>query len=480
MLEIYEPSRVFHYFEEICAIPHPSYHEKQISDYIVNFAKEHNIQYWQDDLYNVIMIKEASEGYEDVEPVIIQGHMDMVAEQDSDCKKDMLKEGLDLQVIDGFISAKGTTLGGDDGVAVAMALAILEDDTIKHPRIEVIITVSEEVGMEGAAGIDVSMLKGHKMLNLDSEEEGIFLAGCAGGCRLDLTATMNQVEATGVKITIEIDNCTGGHSGSEIDKMRANASMLIIRLLSKAVLLSDGGIKLAYFMGGTKDNAITRSAKAIFFVDENISDKLIDEAENIIDEYSVSDPDMELNITDETGKCGLAADETTSANFISMAASCPKGVQRMSLDTLGLVETSLNLGVTAFDMEEAAEAKLSYCIRSSVESAKNALIEKIALIGKVHGAQVGIHGSYPAWQFKRQSQFRDTMVEIYEDMFGVRPQVMTLHAGLECGLLSEKIKDLDAVSLGPELYDIHTPKERLSIASTKRMYDYVLKVLEHK
>ena len=480
MLENYEPKRVFHYFEEICGIPHASYHEKEISDYLVAFAKEHDIPCWQDELYNVVMIKEASAGLENAEPIIIQGHMDMVAEQDSDCTKDMLKEGLDLEVVEGFVTAKGTTLGGDDGIAVAMALAILEDDTIKHPRLEVIITVSEEVGMEGAAGIDLSMLKGHRMLNLDSEEEGIFLAGCAGGCRVDLTLPVKEIEASGVKIAIDIDNLTGGHSGTEIDKNRANAARIMTRLLAKAVLESEDGIKLASFMAGTKDNAITRSAKAVFFASKNVSDALIEEASKIADEFAVSDPDMEISIEDEEDKSGKAADSASSEKIVAMITACPNGIIRMSLDTPGLVETSLNQGVTAFDIEEKTEAKVSFSVRSSVDSAKLSLVDRLAIVGKSFGAKVDVHGMYPAWQFNRTSQFRDTMVDIYEKMFGARPKVETMHAGLECGLLSEKIPGLDAVSLGPEMHDIHTPKERLSIASTKRLYDYVLEVIANK
>ena len=285
-----KPERVFHYFEEICNIPHPSYHEEKISAYLVDFAKAHNLEYYQDDLYNVIMIKEASEGMENAAPIILQGHMDMVAEQDDDCKKDMLTEGLDLEIVDGFVTAKGTTLGGDDGIAVAMALAILEDEELKHPRIEVIITVSEEVGMEGAAGIDVSMLKGRKLLNLDSEEEGHFLAGCAGGCRVDVEFPVKKESLKGALVSIEVKNCTGGHSGAEIDKGRANASYVANRVLAAG--LEAGEVCIVDLVGGTKDNAIPRATSAKVVTTPAVVDAMTKEADAIKNEFAITDPEM--------------------------------------------------------------------------------------------------------------------------------------------------------------------------------------------
>ena len=474
-----KPERVFHYFEEICGIPHPSYHEEKISAYLVDFAKAHNLEYYQDDLYNVIMIKEAAKGYEDVEPIIIQGHMDMVAEQEDSCKKDMLNEGLDLEIVDGYVTAKGTTLGGDDGIAVATALALLEDENLKAPRLEVIITVSEEVGMEGAAGIDLSMLKGKKLLNLDSEDEGIFTVGCAGGCRLDVDYEYKMAEKTGKKIEIEISECEGGHSGQEIDKGRANATHLVNRILSVACENAD--IYLADYVGGTKDNAIPRATSAVILVkDEDLSkvaDALVDEATAISNEYAITDPNMEITITDgEPATLQVVSAEDTF-KIVSLINAMPNGVQSMSHDIEGLVETSLNLGILNMDENRI---HFSSALRSSVDSAKAALIRKIELVAKAYGAKTSKHGIYPAWEFKRDSSFREDMVNIYQEMFNVTPVVETIHAGLECGLLGSKIKGLDAVSIGPQMHDIHTPKERLSIESTERMYEYVKKVLEKK
>lgn len=468
-----KPERVFHYFEEICNIPHPSYHEEKISAYLVDFAKAHNLEYYQDDLYNVIMIKEASEGMENAASIILQGHMDMVAEQDDDCKKDMLTEGLDLEIVDGFVTAKGTTLGGDDGIAVAMALAILEDEELKHPRIEVIITVSEEVGMEGAAGIDVSMLKGRKLLNLDSEEEGHFLAGCAGGCRVDVEFPVKKESLKGALVSIEVKNCTGGHSGAEIDKGRANASYVANRVLAAG--LEAGEVCIVDLVGGTKDNAIPRATSAKVVTTPAVVDAMTKEADAIKNEFAITDPEMEIVITNEGNVVVDGVNAAQSERFIQLLQSMPNGVQTMSHDIEGLVETSLNLGILNVLDDEI---KYSCSLRSSVDSAKNALIRKVLMVAKAFGCQTSIHGEYPAWEYLRESSFRDEMVKIYTEMYGEAPIVETIHAGVECGLLASKLPGLDAVSIGPEMYDIHTPKERLSIASTERVYNYVRKVIE--
>ncbi|WP_033152654.1 aminoacyl-histidine dipeptidase [Pseudobutyrivibrio ruminis] len=468
-----KPERVFHYFEEICNIPHPSYHEEKISAYLVDFAKAHNLEYYQDDLYNVIMIKEASEGMENASPIILQGHMDMVAEQDDDCKKDMLTEGLDLEIVDGFVTAKGTTLGGDDGIAVAMALAILEDEELKHPRIEVIITVSEEVGMEGAAGIDVSMLKGRKLLNLDSEEEGHFLAGCAGGCRVDVEFPVKKESLKGALVSIEVKNCTGGHSGAEIDKGRANASYVANRVLAAG--LEAGEVCIVDLVGGTKDNAIPRATSAKVVTTPAAIEAMTKEAAAIKNEFAITDPEMEIVITNEGNVVVDGVNAAQSERFIQLLQCMPNGVQTMSHDIEGLVETSLNLGILNVLDDEI---KYSCSLRSSVDSAKNALIRKVLMVAKAFGCQTSIHGEYPAWEYLRESSFRDEMVKIYTDMYGEAPTVETIHAGVECGLLASKLPGLDAVSIGPEMYDIHTPKERLSIASTERVYNYVRKVIE--
>ncbi len=468
-----KPERVFHYFEEICNIPHPSYHEEKISAYLVDFAKAHNLEYYTDDLYNVIMIKEASAGMENAAPIILQGHMDMVAEQEPDCNKDMLTEGLDLEIVDGYVTAKGTTLGGDDGIAVAMALAILEDEELKHPRLEVIITVSEEVGMEGAAGIDVSMLKGRKLLNLDSEEEGHFLAGCAGGCRMDIKYPFKKESISGDLITINVKDCTGGHSGAEIDKGRANASHIANRVLCAG--LEAGEICLVDYVGGTKDNAIPRTTVAKVITSAEAVAAMEKEAKAIINEYAITDPEMKIEITNAGATTVEGANVADSRRVIELINCMPNGIQAMSHDIEGLVETSLNLGILNV-LEDGVQFSCS--LRSSVDSAKTALMRKVSMVGKAFGCEISVHGEYPAWEYLRESVFRDELVKIYKDMTGEEPIVETIHAGVECGLLASKLPGLDAVSIGPEMHDIHTPKERLGIASTERIYNFVVKVIE--
>ncbi|MDC7279330.1 aminoacyl-histidine dipeptidase [Butyrivibrio fibrisolvens] len=468
-----KPERVFHYFEEICNIPHPSYHEEKISAYLVNFAKEHNLEYYTDELYNVIMIKEASEGMENVAPIILQGHMDMVAEQDPDCTKDMLTEGLDLEVVDGYVTAKGTTLGGDDGIAVAMALALLEDETLKHPRLEVIITVSEEVGMEGAAGIDVSMIKGRKLLNLDSEEEGHFLAGCAGGCRMELEYPAKKEQVKGNLVSVEINDCTGGHSGTEIDKGRANATLMVNRMLAAAAEVAD--VQLVDFVGGTKDNAIPRATSAKVVTTAEAVKAMEAEAAAIKNEFAVTDPEMKIDIKSQGEASVEAVSAADTKRMIQLLSCMPDGVQAMSHDIEGLVETSLNLGILKLTEDGL---NFSCALRSSVDSAKTALMRKVSMVGNAFGCKISTHGQYPAWEYKRDSSFRDELVALYEEMTGEKALVETLHAGVECGLLASKLPGLDAVSIGPEMHDIHTPKERLGIASTERIYNYVRRVIE--
>lgn len=474
-----EPKNVFSYFEDICNIPHPSYKEKRISDYLVAFAKEHHLEYYQDALYNVIIIKEATAGYEEVEPIILQGHMDMVCEKKPDSSKNMDEEGLELVVDGDFIYAKDTTLGGDDGIAVAYALAILADESLEHPRLEFVCTVSEEVGMEGASALDVSVLKGRRLLNMDSEEEGYFLASCAGGCRADVTLPVTREERNGVKLTVSVENLAGGHSGGEIDKGRANANCLMADMLRD--LNDTAAIYLVSMEGGNKDNAIPRDCVAEILVAEDDVAAVVSKFEKVATgakkEYETSDENMKLTITDDGNATRPALCEKDTTKAIALIEALPNGIMRMSQEIEGLVETSLNLGVLAL-REDALE--LRYALRSSVGSAKESLLEKIICVARFMGADVESSGSYPAWEYKKESVFREDMIALYEEMFGKKPVVEAIHAGLECGILSGKIPDLDCVSMGPDMYDIHTTEERLSISSTKRMYDYIVALLRRK
>ena len=389
-----EPKNVFSFFEDICNIPHPSYKEEKISNYLVEFAKARNLEYYQDSLYNVIIIKEASKGYEDVAPIILQGHMDMVCEKTPDCDKNMDEEGLDLEVNGDFVSAKGTTLGGDDGIAVAYALAILDDDSIAHPRLEFVCTVSEEVGMEGAAGIDVSMLKGKKLLNMDSEDVGIMLASCAGGCSAQVKLRLNRTEVTGTKLRISISGLTGGHSGVEIDKGRGNANVLMSRILRDAA--EEAPIFIVSVEGGKKDNAIPRECLSEIIVEEDKAEAVkaaVEEAVNEIrEEFASSDADFNVTTELSDGCSVKAVTKEDSAKAVALIQSLPNGIMRMSQDIDNLVETSLNLGIISLDESGIC---LRFALRSSVGVALKNLKNQIACVSKTYGGSVEFTGEYP-------------------------------------------------------------------------------------
>lgn len=471
-----EPKEVFRYFEEICGIPHPSYKEEKISNYLVSFAKEHNLEYYQDDLKNVIIIKEASAGYEDVEPIILQGHMDMVCEKVPGCDIDFENDGLKLMIDGDYITADGTTLGGDDGIAVAYALAILASDEIEHPRMEFMCTVSEEVGMEGALGVDVSVLKGRKLLNLDSEEEGIMLISCAGGCRAECELPAEWETIEGQQIEIHIDGLLGGHSGVEINKGRANSNMILGR-----ILLAAGEVQSYRLMsceGGNKDNVIPRETKAVVVVTEN-ADAFIAAVEKagaeIAAEYPTTDPDITVKAQVIGTGAVKALSEQATVRAAALINTLPNGIQSMSADIDGLVETSLNLGVLRLTEENFA---LRYALRSSVGTALRYLRAKMKMIAEQLGGSLTLSSDYPAWEYKRDSKLRDDMAEVYRRMYGTEMKIEAIHAGLECGILSGKIPNLDAVSIGPDMVAVHTAEEKLSISSTKRTWEFILEVMK--
>lgn len=473
-----EPKQVFHYFEEISGIPRGSYHEKQISDYLVCFAKEHGFTVYQDDLYNVVMLVPGSKGREAEEALILQGHMDMVCEKTEDADIDMEKEGLSLLVDGDFVKAKDTTLGGDDGIAVAYMLAIADDSGISHPPLEYIITVSEEVGMEGASGIDLSMLTGHQMLNLDSEEEGIFLSSCAGGLSTKSCIPVSRWETEDLQwCTVTVGGLLGGHSGCEIHKERGNSNKLIARVLYELDMECD--ICLFDLEGGQKDNVIPLLTKAVVGVKHQDVEKrnaLISRLDATLKaEYSKSDAGVYVSAEElESGK-KLGITKESFNRVLSVLIGLPNGVQNMSMDVPDLVETSLNLGVMKLEEKQLC---LRHAIRSSVTSRKYYVASQVECLVEAFGGTVSRQGEYPAWEYREESVVRPKVVDLYERMFGRVPEVKGIHAGLECGLLAGKISDLDCVSMGPDILDIHTTSERLSISSTKRMYDFLIEYLK--
>ena len=480
VLENLEPKKVFHYFEEISRIPRPSYKEKKISDYLVNFAKDHGLEYYQDDLYNVIMIAPATEGYENEEPVILQGHMDMVCEKEPGVEIDFENDGLSLMVDGDYVTAKGTTLGGDDGIAIAYALAIMDSPEIAHPRLEVIITVSEEVGMEGATGIDLSMLKGHKLLNLDSEAEGVMTVSCAGGNSSICHVPMSYERTEGVQLALAVKGLRGGHSGAEIDKGRANSNLVMGRLLL-ALDQADLGFVIAKLSGGAKQNAIPRETNAVIVAAPEKKDAVIaclrETIAQIKNEYATPDPDIALDIAEQGSGAVQALTADCAKTVLTLINNLPGGIQSMSADIEGLVETSLNMGILALDEKEL---RIEFAVRSSVISARDALTARIRNLTEYVGGSLEVSGVYPAWEYKKDSVLREDAARIFEQMYGKAPRIEAIHAGLECGILAGKIKDLDGVSIGPDMIGIHTFEEKLSISSTKRVYEFVLEVLKCK
>ncbi len=470
-----QPASVFAIFEKLCEIPHGSGNTKAISDYIVGFAKENGIRYIQDELNNVLLFAPGTPGYEDHAPVILQGHMDMVCEKDEDCDIDMQTQGLDIDHDAEYIFAKGTTLGGDDGIAVAYAMAILVDKTIPHPPLEVIITVDEETGMFGAAGIDLSMLKGRTMLNLDSEDEGIFTVSCAGGARGTICLPLERRVVYGPCVRLTVEGLQGGHSGVEIHKNRANANKVMGEFLSRVQLLMP--LCITKLQGGAKDNAIPRSCQVTLVAMGMHIERINDIAEQLQRELreNYDEPEAIVRGDDVDAMGGNALTTECTAKVIALLNAAPNGVQSWSQDIDGLVQTSLNLGV----VEMGEELKMTFAVRSSVNQEKRELLDRLKELADFHGAGYSEVGDYPAWEYKKDSTLREMMVSTYERLYGKAPQVVAIHAGLECGLLSEKLPGLDCVSIGPNMQDIHTSREKLSIASTQRTWAFLLEILKN-
>ena len=469
-----EPASVFYYFEQLCAIPHGSGNTKAISDYLVSFAITHDLRYIQDSLNNVILFQDGTCGMEEHDPVILQGHMDMVCEKDDTSPIDFEKDGLDITHDGEYVFAKGTTLGGDDGIAVAYALALLADTSIPHPPLEVVITVDEETGMDGATGIDLSMLKGRKLLNIDSEEEGIFTVSCAGGVKSTLSLPLPRHPVYGPCVKLTVENLQGGHSGVEIHKPRANACKIMGVFLDRVQKLFP--ICISSLQGGAKDNAIPRSCTVTFVALGMYIERINEIAQQLEQEIRANfDEPYAIICGDDVDALGANALTTEdSAKVIKLLNEVPNGIQAWSQDIQGLVQTSLNLGV----LELKKDLQLTFALRSSVPAEKQEMVERLKAIAEEYGAQYSDKGDYPAWEYKKDSRLRDTMVSVYRQMFGKEPQVVAIHAGLECGLLSEKLPDLDCVSIGPDMKDIHTSREKLDIASTERTWKFLLEVLK--
>lgn len=469
-----EPASVFGYFEKICSIPHGSRNTRAISDYLVSFAQEQGLRYQQDDSNNVILYQEGTCGLEAHPAVILQGHMDMVCEKDAGCPLNMETDGLDIASDGKVVYAKGTTLGGDDGIAVAYALALLADRSIAHPPLEVIITVDEEIGMLGADAIDLSSLRGRTMINLDSEEEGIFTVSCAGGATATISIPAERRAVYGPCVRLTVEGLRGGHSGAEIHKHLANANKIMGDFLSRVQKLMP--VCITSLAGGSKDNAIPRSCQVTLVAMGMDLQRINDVAEQLQQEIreQYDEPDAIVRGDDVDALGGNALSTETSAKVIALLCASPNGVQAMSQAMPELVQTSLNLGIVKMD----DAVTLTFSVRSSVNSEKQALLDRLRELAGFYGASYSQMGAYPAWEYKADSSLRETMAAVYHRMFGKSPQIVSIHAGLECGLLGEKLPGLDCVSIGPDMYDIHTSREKLDVASVKRTWEFLLEVLK--
>ncbi len=479
ILSTLEPVSVFKYFEEICSIPHGSTNTKAISDYCISFAKEHNLKYLQDDSNNVIIWKDGTKGYENSPSVIIQGHLDMVCEKTPDCDIDFEKDGLKLRLNDGVISADGTTLGGDDGIAVAYALAILASTEIPHPPLEVVFTVDEEIGMLGASALDCSPLKSRIMLNLDSEDEGYLLVSCAGGVTATSHLPIVKENCDGVFAAITLSGLKGGHSGVEIDKGRANSNTLMGRTLYS--LKKKFPYHIVSVEGGLKDNAIPLTTTAVIVfegkADLNAVKAHLDTLNKIYsDEYALTDPDITITFECKSDINSHAAmDKTSTDRVITALVNLPNGIQKMSKNIEGLVQTSLNLGILkTLDNEVTC----SYSVRSSVSTEKQELLDRMTCLTEALGGNLTLLGDYPAWEYNQNSPLRDLMIEIFKEQYGKEPVVQALHAGVECGIFSGKLPGLDCVSFGPDMDNIHTTNESMNSESVLRTWNYTLEILK--
>lgn len=473
VLENLEPKNVMKYFEEISRIPRGSKNEKEISDFLVKFAKDRDLEVIQDNFLNVIIKKPATKGFENVPSIIIQGHMDMVCEKNQGTNHDFLKDSLKLRVEDGWIKATGTTLGADNGIAVAFGLALLDSKDIPHPSLEVLITSDEEMGMSGAQNLDISMLNSKILINIDTEEEGELYVSCAGGARgvfeIPLTRVIKESEALHLKVR----GLYGGHSGADIHLQRGNANKIIGRVLN--ALNKELELDLSHLSGGAKDNAIPREADAIFTV--NNKEKALEIIKNcektFKNELRVSDKGIILEIEDT--KVEEVFDKKNTEKIISLLNLHPNGVCAISLDIENLIETSLNLGVISV---KDSTIYFHSAIRSSILSKKLELIENLHLLGKTLNITFKDSAHYPAWSYRENSKIREIFINTFESINGKKPEIKAIHAGLECGLFDEKFEDIDMISFGPDIRNAHTPEEMVNIVSVERVWNYFLKAIE--
>jgi len=477
ILENLQPAEVFRYFEDLCAIPHRSGNTKQISDYCVVFAEKHGLAFHQDVLGNVIIYREASVGCQQAEPLILQAHLDMVCEKESGTDIDFLHDSLRLKYEDDFIFAKGTTLGADDGIGVAMILALLAAEDLSHPRLEAVLTVDEEIGMPGASALDAHLLRGRRMLNLDSEYEGVLMSGCAGAVSINCTLPVEREMAYGISVTITVEGLLGGHSGLDMGKGRANANVLMGRLMN--VLAERVPFRLVKLSGGEEYNVIPSKSEAVCIVPDNalpLLEKAILECGKIFaEEYDTIERGIVIRQNNGICQQAQALTEEASLKVLKVLLMLPEGVRKMDADIPGLVCASLNPGILRLEKEMLT---YGFSVRSSSTSQKNLLAARVTCLTELLGGTAERLGDYPGWLFRRESPIRDLAARCFQEIYQIDPKVTAMHGGLECGIFARKIPHFDCVSIGPEICDIHTPQERLRISSVQRTWTVVKRIVQ--
>ncbi len=472
--------RIFYHFEQISKIPRGSGNEKAISDYLLDFGKSLGLECIQDAALNIIIKKPASIGYENAPAVIIQGHMDMVCEKNSDKEHDFEKDPINLVVKGDYIYADRTTLGADDGIAVAYAMTLLEDNTIEHPAIEVLLTTDEEAGMSGAMALQPHYINGKIVLNLDSEEEGKLLVSCAGGIRTKSILPIEWIDKKNdtIAYNLVIRGLKGGHSGMEIHLGRGNSNKLMGRLLKNIDKELD--FNLVSLNGGSKNNAIPRESSSIITISQKDERKLLDikrrVCEELKNEFSKKDPNLRVHLLEVEESIDKVFSDDSTKKAVDLLYMYPNGVNTVSSDIQGLTESSTNLGVVT-TLENSIEYDST--ARSSVSSLKDEIVTRSKCITEILGGKLVTESSYPEWPYKTDSKIREVCKDVYERMYEKTPEIVAIHAGVECGLFKEKLgNDVDMISFGPDIIDIHTPNEHISISSVERCYEYLLEVLK--
>lgn len=469
-----EPLAVFKYFHELSQVPRGSGNMEAVSRYITEFAKAHSLKVYNDEACNVIIYKPATEGFEGKEPVILQGHLDMVCQKDDGYDIDFEKEGLKLYRDGDYIKAEGTTLGADNGIAVAMMLAILESNSLKHPPIEAVFTTDEEIGMIGALKLSMDKLKGKRMINIDSEDVKTVTVSCAGGSDFDVALPFTTEKKNGDIIKLSVKGLKGGHSGVEINSGRINANILMGRILNHIGNALD--FDIISIDGGDKGNAIPVSSTAVILAKDSkaVMHNINEYAKIIKNEASKRESSLSIEAECTTSNEAYVMSSSYAKKLIYLLLCAPCGVVEMSSEIENLVETSLNLGIVKTENDYV---RLLFTLRSNKTSALTFLEEKLRTYFSIADCEIKTGGHYPPWEYNTNSKLKELYIDEYKKIFGFEPSVEAIHAGLECGVFASSIPDFDCISIGPELLDIHTTKERLGITSTQKLFEVITALL---